>query len=271
MGFQHWDFWRTIFPGNWDGFGLAFSFYPIDGLDINLVIPTGQTNWRQATSSAVGVAREIGDMYVAGLRLQVGYALPDIGKIFFSYTGPEVKFSNADTFGGIGLSFNLTMIQGLQVHFGGAMDIPKNSSKKPIRAGAGLNWSGGDFGVNFRGAAIIGQGGASGRSSLTGGAIWTGNSSSALFFNAQVLPWYNFGFMTFFLDFGLSMDKQSGSSGTAWWVVPYVKVPISGGLFSIGFQMMSNVNAKVGDVGNIMVKGDKVMQFGVPLLLSYSF
>jgi hypothetical protein len=279
MGFQHWDFWRAIFPGNWDGFGLAFSFYPVDGLDINLVIPTGQTNWPQATSSGVGKTRQIEDMYVSGLRLQVGYALPDIGKIFFSYVGPEVKFSNTDNFGGIGLSFNLTMIQGLQVHLGGSMDIPKNSSKKPIRAGLGLNWSGGDFGVNFRTGALIGQGATGGRPCVInpangevdwGHAVWAGASSSSMFFNAQVLPWYNFGFMTFFLDFGVSYDKDKNSS-MGWFAVPYVKVPISGGQFSIGFQIMSNMNASVGGVGNVMIKDDKVMQFGVPLLLSYSF
>jgi hypothetical protein len=267
MGFQHWDFWRAIFPGNWDGFGLAFSFYPVDGLDINLVIPTGETGWPQATNANVRKSREIGDMYVAGLRLQVGYALPDIGKIFFSYVGPEVKFSATDTFGGIGLSFNLTMLQGLQIHIGGSMDIPKSGAKEPIKAGLGVQWSGGDFGVNFRTGLLFGQGTAGGRPNT---AVWTGGSSSSMFFNAQVLPYYNFGFMTFFLDFGLSMDKQ-GSTGTAWWAVPYVKVPISGGLFSIGFQIMSNVNAQIGDVGNIMVQGDKVMKFGVPLSLSYSF
>jgi len=185
--FQWWDFWRACFPGNWDGFGVALSVYPVSGLDVNLVVPFGATGWPQATDSKVKKTSEINKLYTSGYRLQANFAIPDIGKVMFSYKGPynnnhfqnysgkyqDMAFSDDNpAYGAFGLSFLLTAIDGLQANVGFATDnLVKelgDDEKLPLYFGAGVFWNGGDFGVKFRAGVAMNNGYEDGHMFITG-------------------------------------------------------------------------------------------------------
>lgn len=271
--FHEWNFWRAVFPGNWDGFGMAFTFLLVDGLDINLVIPTGNMAWPQATQEKVENKVLIEDMYVSGLRLQAGYNIPDIGKILFSYVGPGENFSEQtekqENFGQIGASFLLTAVDGLQAHLGFATYLTGSDVDSPIWLGAAAHYAGGDFGVKFRFGMEMG----------------TGDDKSS-YMTGNIMPWYNLGPLTAYLDIGLISKKffdPKEESGTAWFVTPYAKVPIAGGLFQFGLRIYSNIGASQHpgywnsvDVANSPSaldanKDAAPVKFEIPLRFVYSF
>jgi hypothetical protein len=107
LAVHDWDLWRYVFPGHWDGFGLSFNIYPLQGLNINLTIPTGINQshtsnplnpingdvsagaWPFAqTQQGTQMTRQWDHVFFAGLKLQANFAIPDIGKIWFAYDGP---------------------------------------------------------------------------------------------------------------------------------------------------------------------------------------
>jgi hypothetical protein len=255
--FNHnWDFWREVFPGNWDGFGLALSFYPMPGLDLNLVFPTGNVNWQQATVKAVEKNRPIsgdGGMLPGRLRFQGGYSL-DFGRIQFAYNGAGVVAekglsrygstgSEKDNNGQIGLSFLVTAIEGIQILAGGAVILADPDMH--ISAGVGVVWNGDGFGVKFR-AAMQMQG------------------DLDPYITANVLPFFAVGEKgQVLVDIGITSYGDS----MGWSVIPAYRLGIDGGAFKIGLQIYNNLEFG----GNIGISGAEYVKWNIPMLLAFNF
>jgi|GEM_PF-1113583 len=317
---HHWDFWREIFPGNWDGFGLAFSFYPVQGLNINLVIPTGALGWPQSTASQVRAKPTLRDMYPWGLRLQMSYAIPDIGTINFVYnlgdkdTEAGSNFAYADNltrnnngelvggshFGRIGLSFQLTAINSMNLLVGGSVVIPdKKHETIGLRAHAGLalTYAGTGWGIKFRAGYRYQE--RKEKDKDTERKV----RPDTQFFNFNVMPIVDVGGGQLMIDFGVSIEpnanktnaiiieeekdktKKSYTNTFGWYLTPVFRLPIPGGKFSAGLQIYQNI--KMG--GNIELAGDKKYYYNeddktfskhmtynkihlrIPILLSFGF
>jgi hypothetical protein len=254
---HHWDFWREVFPGNWDGFGLALSFYPIPGLDLNLVLPTGGVNWPQATNDQVGKNQLIsgdGGMLPDRLRFQAGYSL-DFGRIQLAYNGAGVVAEKGlsgygslgvDNNGQFGLSFLVTAIEGMQILVGGSMILVDPDML--ISAGVGVVWNGDGFGVKFR-AGMQMQGDAD------------------MFITANVLPFFAVGEKgQVLIDIGVTNDGNK-DPGLGWSVTPAYRLGIDGGAFKIGLQIYNNVNSG----GNQRISGADYVKWNVPMLLAFNF
>ena len=232
INYHDWDYWRTVFPGNWDQFGLAFSVYPIPGLELNLVIPTGRKAWPYEYDTR---ALNWEDVF-GHIRFQGSFAIPDIGRIYLSWIGPGMNFDDvADNghSGNLGVSFLLTAVQGLQVQAGISTWLAKDSdvSNYPLIAGLAAHYTGSDFGVKFRSAFEIGGFAPAGEGwrfeNTSAGGLPEGN---AIQFN--VMPWYNLGALVGFFDIGMRMnmpDADGVDNVTNWYINPYIRVPVAGG------------------------------------------
>jgi len=249
---HHWDFWRGIFPGNWDGFGLAFSFWPMEGLNLNLVVPVGGIGWPQATASQVRTKKDWEDM-IFSLRLQGSYTIQDVGVIQFAYNmgdkdlTPQIAFQDGGHFGRIGLSFLLTSLDSMSILIGSSF-VPYDGGDILISPGVGFAYSGSSFGVKARVGANI-------------------QGDSKQFINANVMPYFNLGPGQLMIDIGLSMQLDKDTDNLGWYATPVFRLPVSGGTFSIGLQLYSNI--KMG--GNIELSGNTDVTFRMPMLLRYSF
>jgi len=259
---HHWDFWREVFPGNWDGFGLAASFYPTQGLDLNLVLPTGNVNWPQATAAAVPKDRFITDsdakndgMIPGRLRLTGNYSL-DVGKISFAYIGgvaaAEKGLSGygsvaSDNNGLVGASFLLTAVEGIQVKVGGSVYL--TDPDMLISAGLGVVYNGDGFGVKVRGALQM-------------------QGDLDPFITANIMPFFAAGDNgQALIDIQITNDGNQ-TTALGWAVTPAYRLNIDGGAFKIGLQVFNNIN--VGS-GNSRIDGKDYVRWNIPMLLAFNF
>jgi hypothetical protein len=234
IGFQAWDFWRGIFHGNWDTFGLAFQVYPVEGVNINLVIPTGGPldTWPRHQNEQVTRDVRLLNMIPFGLRLNANVAIPDIGTIYFSYIGPEnysdEQGSDPDTenrynhYGDFGLSFLLSAIDGIQAQLGFSTRIARDSDavKYPFNVGAAAFYKAGDWGVKFRVGAGIG----------TNGADYKSGGDDTIV-HGNVMPWFQVGNATVNVDIGVSANVSDAETLIGWWASPYLTVgPFQAGI-----------------------------------------
>jgi hypothetical protein len=262
-----WDYWRGIFPGNWDNFGLAFSVYPVQGVDINLVIPTGVVNaWPQDTDNTTIDWKAV----PAAIRLQSGIGIPDIGKIFISWIGPSQNSNqpygdrpDGASFGNLGASFYFTMVEGLAIQAGLALDlVGSDGPNRPIHVGLAAHYTGGDWGVKFRfgsqwtAYAAIGSGWQY-QPVNQNNDLPEGNS-----FVFDVMPWYNLGFMTGYFDIGAGIElPDGGDAKIVFWLNPYVRKGIGPGALRAGLRI---------EIDKPPV-GDSAITFAVPVQFVYSF
>ena len=275
---HHWDFWRQVFPGNWDGFGLAFSFYPIPGLDINLALPTGGVNWPQASDSQVGASRPISNpdsdhpigMLPGRLRFVANYSL-DFGKISLVYIGgaaaaekdvpDHIGVITKDNNGLFGLNALITAIEGIQIKVGGSVVLNGKESGQDvdmlINAGLGVAWAGDGFGVKFR-AALVTLG------------------DSGMFITGNIMPYFAVGEKgQVLVDIGVTNDgfgPKKDDAKLGWYVTPAYRLGIEGGAFKIGLQLFNNISAgDGGSKGNISISGDEYVKWNIPMSLSFNF
>jgi len=292
---HHWGLWRQIFPGNWDGYGLAFSFYLVDGLDINLVLPTGGVNYHQGGQDVVTQEDPISDTSTGGvsnndgmlpgrLELTANYSL-DFGKISFVYKGKTITKEAGDALGGfsldngttnhgafsidaknngtIGASVLVTAIDSIQIKAGGSI-ILNDTSDNIINAGLGVAWAGDAFGVNAR-FGFVSQG---------------KKGADRQFITVNVMPIINVGENgQVLVDIGITNDSfkhpsykanpVTGDDGSAlgWSVTPAYRLNVPGGAFKIGLQVWNNVTMG----GNATVSGQEYVKWNIPMSLSFNF
>jgi len=265
---QPWDFWRQIFPGNWDGFGLALSFYPIPGLDINLVLPTGSVSWQQAPASKTNLAQPITDsdsdhhdgMLPSRLRLNVNYSL-DFGKISFAYFGAGVASEKgtawlggysagaimSDNNGLVALSALITAIDGIQIKVGGSVALNNGDADMLISAGGGVAYAGDGFGVKFRAATFM-------------------QGDRKTFLTTNVMPYFDLGGGQFLLDIGVTSDGEK-DPGLGWYFTPFYRLGIPGGGIHFGLKVWNNIGTN-GDIG---ISGADFVKWAIPIEFSFSF
>jgi len=255
INYHNWDYWRIVFPGNWDSFGLCISLYPIEGLELNFILPTGG-----------GFLLED----IAGhFRFQGSFEIQDIGKIMFSYAGPGMSLdavAAAGHSGVIGGAFRLTAIDGLTAQLGVSTYLAKDSnvSNKPLFIGLFADYNAGDWGVKFRGAMDMG-GFVNGRPDQGG---WRYGNNTNVFakgnaFQFNIMPYYNMEIMSICFDFGLRIQMlESGADTVTYWHAnPYFKMPIPGGEFRGGLKIDNNASTVATDV----------ISWSIPLAFVFNF
>jgi hypothetical protein len=262
---HNWDYWRGIFPGNWDSFGVALSFYLVQGLDLNLVIPVGATGWPRWTSGTVATEKRMYQVYPGSLQLTAGYGIPDVGKIAFAFIGSGEDYSEpngkkVDTYGKIHLSFfSNSLVEGLAFQVGFATDL-RNSDiyddPAPLHIGAAVHFASGDFGVKFR----LGT-----RLDLDEG--------KGMFLTANVMPTYNTSAGKICLDIGFAMDQadKDADSKTGFWINPYLKKGLNGGYFQVGLIVYSNIADPENPHNVPFETSDAKTNLRLPLLLGFNF
>ncbi|MDR0302293.1 MAG: hypothetical protein LBI04_08300 [Treponema sp.] len=258
---HNWDYWRNIFPGNWDTFGAALSFYLVPGLDLNLVIPTGQpTGWPRHHNAAVTRKSELETIYPGSLQLTAGYNIADVGKVAFAWIGSGENYF-ADSFevgklGKIALSFySGALVDGLQFQVGGSTDLWKGADDlAPISVGAAVHFGMGDFGVKFRAGCDLDM-----------------TDAGGMFITANVMPTYVTPVGKVCLDIGGSFNKANSDADMdyGFWVNPYLKTGLSGGYFQVGIMFLNNING--GQGGNIDVKVDDKPRVYLPIVMGFNF
>jgi len=291
---HHWDFWRRVFPGNWDGFGMALSFanFGVDGLALNLVLPTGQRNWPQATNAGITRRLTVQQM-IAGFRFHGTYLLPGIGTIQFTYNAPggimnidgilpgdphsptglnqyNPTWGEATNFGQAGLSFLLTALDFGNLLFGGAVIIPDSDRFMDLHVGAALDAPTlvpGTMGLRFRVGCHI-----------------SGDHYRPAFITGNVMPVVSLGPGSLMFDIGVSVqagarerDPDDATQTRAvsfdaerdlgWSVKPVYRMPLASGAFSIGLHVSSGVTMG----GNAELTGNNNIRMNIPMLIRFSF
>jgi opacity protein-like surface antigen len=266
-----WDFWRAVFPGNWDGFGLSLSVFPAPGIDINLVIPTGLPEWYPGDSANSGQSLTWKTV-PSSLRLESGIGIPDVGKIYISYIGPRgTSFKDSKNFGQFGGSFLFTMLEGLQIQAGVSTyiknkDNTSDDDQYPIMIGLAAHYSGGDFGVKFRSAFVLKS--TAGFTTTTDSwryrpwIQWGVPFTKGNLITFNVMPFYNLGVMTAYLDIGAAIGTPDGGDANIYfWLNPYVRKSIGPGAIRAGIMVGIDPDPVA----------DTKITFDIPVQFTYSF
>ncbi len=203
--------WRGPGP-----FGFALEAKPIEGLAVRLGIPI--TNG------------EFADVY-KNFFAQGQYAIPDIGTVSVTYQnyGDTGSFTEGGgllnaAFSSSALVEDLAFEVGFGYKFSGDPDA--FTIYDPINIGGGVAYTGGDWGIKAR---AVGWFGAEADTAAEGNA----------YFLADLMPWYNFGFMEVRLQ--VRMDSYTRNKDTdavtSFAINPYIIKQLGVGRFVAGFQL----------------------------------
>ena len=262
-----WGQWRAAFPGNWDTFGLALSVFPIQGLEVDIVVPIGGTG--KGSGAGTGVINSwennyadinFNKLFFGSLQLAVVYAIPDIGKVFLNVLGPGNDIFDDikdDNYGTIGLSFLLTAVPGIDVQVGFSTQIPGEVKEYPTNLALIANYNGEGFGVRFRSRFVIG-------------------TKDFFEVGADVQPWINLGPVTAYLNIGFISTDGDGSGGAdavAQFILnPYIRMGFGGGSLRLGVLFKDiNLSTDEGTHNGQPNGTPNAPTISVPLIFGYSF
>jgi len=275
-----WDFWRMVFPGNWDGFGFSLSVFPAPGVSINVVVPTGIPEYFSGRPSLAGYSLSWENV-LDSLRLQSEIGIPDIGKIFISWIGGRQNLIDSDAaegvvnYGQIGASFLLTAVDGLQAQLGLSTyllnaDNTPDDYNAPLAIGAAVHYVGGDWGIKFRSAFVLGTVAAFNttadtwkyRAWVQGHNFGTFSEGTLVTFN--VMPWFNAGILRAFFDIGadIGAPKDADDPIVYFWINPYIRKSIGPGAINAGIRV--EIDAPNPD-------DDPRITFQIPVQFVFSF
>jgi hypothetical protein len=271
MAFQNWDFWRTIFPGNWDTFGLSFTLYPVQGVQLNLVLPTGGPSvdkWPRHGYENVKRKLSLEEMFPWGLRFSGSVGIPDIGRVMFSYIGPanyDAQGGRAaddyDFYGDVGLSFLLTALEGFQIQVGFSTKLAKyDDIEFPFYVGAAAFYTGADFGVKFRVGAAIGCAGSDNK-----GVTYNGGDMNVI--HGSIMPYFSLGGGRLNVDVGVTVNaKEDVDPYIGFWINPYFTF----GPLVAGLQIYT-VGAAPGWQATVAYPEDSAkVKLRIPIMLTFS-
>ncbi|MDR0558271.1 MAG: hypothetical protein LBG43_10500 [Treponema sp.] len=256
------------FFGGFGGFGLWTSFTLIPNLAVNLAAPyPDSTLGPNATTaaSASGIAKDIYNQ----IKLNITYAFSGAGTLSLAYESDSGK---PDHTGKISASFLVTAISGIQINAGAKYTLPaeqttggvKTVSNYPVALGLGFTYSdGGDFGVKARLASEFAG------STKTGG---TDPVETPFTLSFAVMPYYNLGIFTAYLNLGLDALTGAKKNGEdlhfGWYVNPYLVKTIGPGTIYAGFQLKGDPKKKTGSTTEY---DGFTITWAVPAGISYSF
>jgi len=207
---------REVFYGGYDDVkSLHLNITPVDMLAINVALPlNGKTEDAfKNVMAQVDVNLDFGNIALTYL------AVPDAGNVYIYYGG---------SFGDLGLDV------------GFSYDM-NDGNKLPIGIGAGVKFATDAFGVKFRTAVTLGDGGT---------AIL-----------ADLLPYFSLGDnVAAFVNLGLSMAMPDGGDTQMDWLLnPYVRIGEEwGAQFLVGFDVHSEKNGKL-------------IAWGIPIAIMVNF
>jgi hypothetical protein len=203
--------------------GFSVGITPVDNLEVNLALGLGK---------AIDLKLDA----VNRMQAQIGYNIPDIGKVTVTWinadfwpTSGTYSLAASEGFNNtLGLTvYSDSIVEGLSFEVGGSYKLKRNEDKdvlddKAIKVGLGVHYNGGDFGVKFRLMADPQKGGGDDGK----GFQWI--------MTTDTMPWYNIsdsiGTLYCNIRFGIS-----GKDKYVWNVTPYLRNSMGGsGDFRIG-------------------------------------
>jgi hypothetical protein len=244
LGARAWGFYGAIKGTN----AVQLSFYPSEALTINFGVPFG-SSWITAMNQ-----------YMQS-DFQIIYAIPDTGTVSITFDGqgavvPAGKEDEAMESPKLFASFYLTAIEGIGVDIGVGFQpkLKDDVTTPPIQVGLGFTFRSDDFGVKLRlGAALAGK---------------KGDADDPMMISAAILPYYNLGVATFYLNAGLGMMMpKEGDSITGWFFNPYIQKSVEGAKLFAGLKVYSN-GMLGGDKAN---PDNKIVCWGVPIGINFYF
>jgi hypothetical protein len=253
FGQRAWGFYGGF--GN-NGHDVALSFYPSEALTVNIGVPFS------------GDWKTVKNQYLSS-HLNIVYNLEGTGTISVTYEGQGTKKDGDDELvesPKVWGSFYLSAIEGIGVDIGVGFQ-PKLADKAttpPILVGLGFTYRSEDFGVKLRlGAALAGK-------STVGGK----EVEDPMMISVGVLPYYNLGVCTAYLNAGLGMVMpKEGDAVTGWFFNPYVMKSVEGAKLFAGVKVYSNgltsaTGLSLGDKAN---PDNKIISWGVPIGVNIYF
>jgi len=226
----------AFFPGTGDLPNVNFSIFPVDGVQINIVLPINENGWYADPNNKVGVESEV-SRQLADFQISANVTLEEVGKLSISFvghggleketknpagviiTGPKTK-----SVGNAYASFYLTAISGMNMELGLVYNLPwKNSFDLDnggyVGTGFGFRFdNGGQFTFKLRAnAKMLGK--------------TDGVDQNTLLY-ANILPCYKITKdLWAFLYTGLSLEIGANDyQRMGWFVNPYIWVRASEGL-----------------------------------------
>jgi hypothetical protein len=224
----------------WGGFGdgdtpgLALSFYPAQGFEINVGIP-------MASKSDLAVI-------YSNSKINVKADIPDIGTVRVA-ADLNKKSADADLLLNGHLGFYLSAVENMGIDIGFAFKQDgkdaKNNDYNHMEFGLGYRLVADDLTLKARIGYVM-------KDEDHGGSV----------FGIGIMPAYNLGDFKFFFNagFGMNLDAKGDSNKQDWFVNPYIQVPTSAGSFYAGIKIVNSFN-KDGD----KKKGEDQMTWAIPI------
>jgi len=261
---------RGFYEGTGETNNVAFSFFPLEGLTINLWIPLkGDNNamktFAKTELNVVYRIEEIGNVTLS-FQGNTGYIKPNADDAWVGADGVTETTASPKLF----LSFYLTAIENMGIDLGLAYKLPftayqvkdeddklvyagkdedgaiQTTTNHPFEIGLGYRVSAGD--LTFKLRAAVSLGGST--------VVDTADPvNDPLQLSVNILPSYKVGKSTLFLYGGIGIqaiedwEKEKGgifaNSGSntvvSWFINPYIHVPAGDSLrFQVGFQVYSD-------------------------------
>jgi len=262
---------NAFYPGTGNAWNTSLSIYPIDGLTINLWVPTDS-------------AQAAGFRY-ARFQANVAYAIEGVGTVRLAYISDTgyVK-AKADSWWKseqkgtpqVYAAFHFTGVEGLGAEIGGGYHFPLKYSKDynneaagfideqekysqdfPISIGLGASYTAGAFGIKLRAGAVL-PGQTTEEITVAGETTKKESKDNEITqIGVNILPNYTIGQATIYLFSGIGIQsvgdyKKTGGNETAgfrtnesntvvdWFVNPYVLIRAGDLRFYAGVQFYSN-------------------------------
>jgi len=277
---ENWLFENAFYAG-FSSPGSLITLTPAEAVEINIAVPFEDMNGSLAS-----------DVY-KNTNARIAYTIDGVGKVAVTYAGGSADTINYDDSGSVVTGsnggtffgyFNYDSIDNLNLELGVGYQLAVtdntilNKDQKytsPVSVGLGVTYDVNEqFGFKVR---VMGQFGQK-FSPVTGD-----DQNGPTVVVADILPYYAISdTFKFYLSAGINFTKPDSDKVTVfnslgssdniigWHVNPYVSKAIGDGAFIAGVRIDSDgLNYKNGTA--VIKDGDKVINWSIPIAVSYSF
>jgi len=299
--------WRAArsygFYGGYSNVAALLSLYPMDMLTVNLVLPFSAAHADQT--------RDFTDVLM-NAHLNFVVNIDGVGRITLTFEGKggNKTVTSIDTTdntakskkeynstGNVWLSYTLTSVENLLLDVGvgyglaytkygytGYVQNLFGTKVDPgMQFGLGVRYTAGDFGVKLRVAGLMLE------KEVAYGLLSNVTTNKPMKIGVGVLPYFNLGGPTIYLNAGFGMETATTMSGsgitvsdgksyTDWYVNPYVKIPAGGLTFWAGIKILGDTKLGHADgtLGNLWYdahakQNGSTMEWQIPIGISVGF